>query len=183
MVYIFMIAVSLALDAFAVSVSAGISVKNFSLRHGIKMGIYFGAFQFAMPLIGWMLGSTVAEYVSAVSPYISFGLLSFIGGRMVYEATRESCPVRVTELSHKQLIIYAVATSIDALAVGVTFAFMEINVFAACLVIGVVAFGLSVAGGFLGGKLGDKFQCRAQIFGGGVLIAIGLKMLIENFLG
>ena len=182
MVYIFLIAVSLALDAFAVSVSSGLTVKGFKLRHAILMGTYFGAFQFMMPLIGWLLGSTVAEYVSAVSPYIAFALLAFIGGRMVWGAVKggeeTSAPDRLT---HGRLLVLAVATSIDALAVGVTFAFMEINVWLAFTVIGIVAFVLSVLGGMLGGRLGDKFQDRAELFGGLVLIAIGLKILIESF--
>lgn len=182
MTYIFLIAVSLALDAFAVSVSSGLTVKGFNIRHALLMGAYFGAFQFAMPLIGWLLGSTVADYVSAISPYIAFTLLAFIGGKMVYEAIKGDEGEALTELTHPKLIALAIATSIDALAVGVTFAFMDIDIWLACAVIGIVAFALSVAGGMLGGKLGERFQDRAQLFGGIVLIGIGLKILIESFL-
>lgn len=181
MMYILLIAISLALDAFAVSVSSGLTVKGFGLKDAVKMGVWFGVFQFVMPLIGWLLGSSIAEYVTAVSPYIAFALLAFIGGRMVIGSLKKDDAPPVTELSAKRLFALAVATSIDALAVGVTFAFMEINVWLAFTVIGLVAFGLSVAGGMLGGRLGERFEEHAELFGGLVLIGIGLKILIESF--
>lgn len=177
MLYILVIAVSLALDAFAVSVSAGLTVKGFSIRDAAKMGLWFGGFQFIMPLIGWLLGSAVAEKVMKYGPYIACAVLAFIGGRMILGALRGEEESRITELSPKTLFLLAVATSIDALAVGVTFAFMEVNVLLSSAVIGVVAFALSLAGGMLGGKIGEKFQEKAQIAGGIVLIAIGIKML------
>lgn len=182
MLYIFLIAVSLALDAFAVSVSAGLTVRGFRMRDAVKMGVWFGAFQFIMPLIGWLLGSTVAELVQKYAPWIAFSLLAFIGGRMVWEALRPGDEPAVSSLDPKTLLMLALATSIDALAVGVTFAFMEVNVLLSCLVIGLVAFILSLAGGSLGGRLGDRFADRAGLFGGLVLIAIGAKILIESFL-
>lgn len=182
MLYILLIAISLALDAFAVSVSAGLTVRGFRLRDGVKMGVWFGAFQFIMPLIGWLLGSTVAELVSRWSPLIAFALLAFIGGRMIWESVRGGGEAAVSSLDAKTLLMLAVATSIDALAVGVTFAFMEVNILLASAVIGAVAFILSVVGGAVGGRLGDKFSDRAGFFGGAVLIAIGAKILIESFL-
>lgn len=182
MLYVFLIAVSLALDAFAVSVSAGLTVRGFKLRDAVKMGIWFGFFQFIMPVIGWFLGSTVAELVSAFAPWISFGLLAFIGGKMVWESIRGGDEPMIAALVPKTLFMLAVATSIDALAVGVTFAFMDINIWLSSVVIGVVAFGLSIAGGLIGGRLGDRFSDRAELFGGLVLIAIGLKLLIESFI-
>ena len=181
-VYIFLIAVSLALDAFAVSISSGLTVKGFSFKHALLMGIYFGAFQFIMPLLGWLLGSSVASYLTKISPYISFGLLAFIGGRMVYSSIKGDGEEALQELTHPKLLMLAIATSIDAFAVGVTFAFMDISIWFACTVIGLVAFFMSIAGGMLGGKLGEKFSDRAGIFGGVVLIAIGLKILIESFM-
>ena len=182
MLYIFLIAISLALDAFAVSVSAGLTVRGFRLRDGVKMGVWFGAFQFIMPLLGWLLGSTVAELVQRYAPWIAFALLAFIGGRMVWEAIFPGDEPAISSLDPKTLFMLAVATSIDALAVGVTFAFMEVNVLLSCLVIGLVAFALSIVGGALGGRLGDRFADRAGLFGGIVLIAIGAKILIESFL-
>ncbi len=181
-IYIFLIAVSLALDAFAVSVSSGLTVRNFSLKHALLMGTYFGAFQFGMPLLGWLLGSTIAGYVSAVSPYIAFGLLAFIGGNMIYGAVKGEEDSAVHELTHGRLFMMAVATSIDALAVGVTFAFMDIDVLFACGIIGIVAFVLSVGGGLLGGHFGGKFSEKAGIFGGAVLLGIGTKILLEGIL-
>lgn len=181
-IYIFLIAVSLALDAFAVSVSSGLTVKGFGIKHAALMGAYFGVFQFIMPVIGWFLGSTVAGYISAVSPYVAFALLAVIGGNMIYSSVKGGDEETLHELTHPKLLMLAIATSIDALAVGVTFAFMDINIWYASTVIGVVAFAMSIAGGMLGGRLGEKFSDRAGIFGGAVLVGIGLKILIESFL-
>ena len=186
MVEILLIALSLALDAFAVSVSCGLSCGGNGLKNALLMGCYFGAFQFAMPLIGWLLGTTVAEYVSAVSPWISFALLAFIGVRMIIGALKkdgdEDCPA-MDRLTHRRLVVLAIATSIDALAVGVSFAFsMDVDIFLSSAVIGLVAFGLSVFGGTIGRKLGDRFQKQAEVLGGLVLVAIGLKILLENIL-
>lgn len=182
MIYILLIALSLALDAFAVSVSAALTVRGFRMRDAVKMGIWFGAFQLIMPLIGFLLGSTVAELVSRFAPWIAFALLAFIGGRMIFEALRPGGEPSVSSLDPKTLFMLAVATSIDALAVGVTFAFMDVNVPLSCAVIGIVAFAMSVAGGALGGRLGERFADRAGIFGGAVLCAIGLKILLEGIL-
>ena len=184
MVYILLIALSLALDAFAVSVSCGLSAKGNGFKNALLMGCYFGAFQFAMPLIGWTLGSSVAQYISAISPWVSFALLGFIGGRMIigalnHRGDEEPAPEKLT---HGRLVILAIATSIDALAVGVTFAFMEVDVLLSCAVIGIVAFVLSVIGGTIGRKLGNRFQKHAELAGGIVLIGIGLKILLENLL-
>lgn len=183
MIEVVLIAVSLALDAFAVSVSSGISVKGFGWKHAVKMGVYFGLFQFGMPLIGWLLGSSVSTYIEAVDHWIAFGLLALIGGRMVWEALRRSCgetDEAATDLSAKRLVVLAVATSIDALAVGVSMAFMDVNILFSAIVIGVVAFVLSIVGGLLGKRLGCLFQRRAEVVGGVVLIAIGIKILVEH---
>ena len=186
MIEVFLIAVSLALDAFAVSVSSGISVRGFCWRHAVKMGLYFGLFQFGMPLIGWFLGSSVSAYIEAVDHWIAFGLLAVIGGRMVWEALRRSCgeeEAASTDLSARRLVVLAVATSIDALAVGVSMAFMDVDILISAVVIGVVAFVLSVVGGLLGKRLGCLFQRRAEVVGGVVLIAIGVKILVEHLGG
>ena len=187
MVEIFLIAVSLALDAFAVSVSSGISVPGFGWRQAVRMGLYFGLFQFAMPLIGWLLGSSVSQYIEAVDHWVAFGLLAFIGGRMVVgvpaaRAAGRERPRRPISLPGGCAVL-AVATSIDALAVGVSMAFMRVDILFSAAVIGVVAFALSVVGGLVGRRLGCLFQRRAELVGGLVLIAIGVKILIEHLSG
>ena len=181
---IFLIAVSLALDAFAVSVSSGIAIPGFGWRQAARMGLWFGFFQFMMPLIGWFLGSSVSGYIEAVDHWVAFGLLALIGGRMAWGALRggeeEAAPA---DLTAKRLCLLAIATSIDALAVGVSMAFMAVPVLASAVVIGVVAFVLSVVGGLAGRRLGGLFQKRAELVGGLVLIAIGVKILIEHLSG
>ena len=186
LIEIFLIAVSLALDAFAVSVSSGISIPGFGGRQAVKMGVWFGGFQFAMPLIGWFLGSSVSQYIEAVDHWVAFGLLALIGGRMVWGALKagageeeEASP----DLSARRLCLLAIATSIDALAVGVSMAFMKVDILVSALVIGVVAFGLSVVGGLVGKRLGALFQRRAELVGGLVLVGIGIKILAEHTMG
>ncbi|HWS43700.1 MAG TPA: manganese efflux pump MntP family protein [Pseudoflavonifractor sp.] len=187
MIEVLLIALSLALDAFAVSVSSGISVKGFCWRHAVKMGLYFGFFQFAMPLVGWLLGSGLSTYIEAVDHWVAFFLLALIGGRMVWEAAHRDCSVPdsggPSDLTAKRLVMLAVATSIDALAVGVSMAFMDVNILLSAGIIGVVAFALSVVGGLLGKRLGCLFQKRAEIVGGLVLIAIGGNILFEHLTG
>ena len=184
MVEIVLIAVSLALDAFAVSVSSGIAIPGFSWKQAVKMGIWFGAFQFAMPLAGWLLGSSVSQYIEAVDHWVAFGLLALIGGRMAWGAIRGSGEEEApADLSAKRLCLLAIATSIDALAVGVSMAFMKVDVLLSAVIIGVVAFVLSVVGGLAGRGLGGLFQKRAELVGGLVLIGIGVKILVEHTLG
>lgn len=170
------------MDAFAVSVSSGISTPGFGWRQALKMGIYFGFFQFAMPLVGWFLGSSVSTYIEAVDHWIAFGLLALIGGHMIWESSTKPCgredgPVALTA---GRLTVLAVATSIDALAVGVSLAFVTSDILPAAAVIGVVAFCLSVLGGLAGRRLGCLFQRRAEIAGGLVLVGIGVKILVEH---
>lgn len=181
MLLIFLIALSLALDAFAVSVTSGLTVKGFRFKHALLIGLYFGAFQFLMSYFGWFLGSTVSRHVSTVGPYISFALLGVIGGRMIWNSLKgdEDCKIILT---HGRLIVLAIATSIDALAVGVSFAFMDVNILISAVIIGIVAFTLSVAGGLLGGRLSCVFQKRAELIGGIVLVGIGIKILLEGIL-
>ena len=180
MVEIFLIAVSLALDAFAVSVSSGISIPGFGPRQAVKMGLWFGTFQFLMPLLGWLLGSSVSQYIEAVDHWVA------IGGKMAWESLRRGCGEEdeaPPDLSARRLCVLAIATSIDALAVGVSMAFMSVHILASAAVIGVVAFALSVTGGLVGRRLGCLFQRRAELTGGLVLIAIGVKILIEHLSG
>lgn len=184
MLKLLLIAVSLALDAMTVSISVGMSDPQAALKQGLRMGVWFGAFQFAMPLIGFLLGSTLSAYVAFAAPYIAFALLAFVGGRMVMDALQnKNCEVpsaAYSTLTAKKLFALAVATSIDALAVGVSAAFMALPLLLSCAVIGVTAFLLSLVGALVGRKLGCAFQRWAQVLGGVVLILIGLKFLIER---
>lgn len=174
-------AVSLALDAFAVATSTAIATPGFRKRDAVKMGTWFGAFQFAMPLLGWLLATSLSRYIVAVDHFVAFGLLAFIGGRMVWGSFDKTCEVGCADLSSRRLFLLAIATSIDAMAAGVSMACMpEVNIWLACTVIGIVAFVLSYVGGVLGKHLGCLFQKRAELVGGLVLLAIGTKILIEH---
>lgn len=183
MLSILLIGISLSMDAFAISVTNGLTLKNFNYRHALWMGIYFGGFQFLMPLIGFFLGSTVSSYVNAIGPYISFALLAFIGGKMLFDSLQggEDEDDGMLTLSHKKLFAMAIATSIDALAVGVSFAFMEdVTLFPSCILIGCTTFVISFLGAMLGSKIPGISGKKAGILGGLVLIGIGVKILVEG---
>lgn len=184
---IFLIAVGLAMDAFAVAISLGITTPDFKPRHALKVGVYFGAFQLAMPLIGWLLGKSVSGYISAFDHWIAFFLLLIIGGKMAIEGIRnfrnEECERNPDGLKASKLVVLAIATSIDALAMGVGMAILEVNIVKASIIIGVVAFTFSFLGGLLGKKLGCLFKSKAEILGGLILIAIGIKTLVEHLMG
>ena len=176
-----LIALSLAMDAFAVSVSTGIAVPGFGPRQAARIGTWCGVFQFVMPLAGWFLGSSVKTYIEFIDHWIAFGLLAFIGGSMIREALSGGEEAAVTDLSHRRLFLLALATSIDALAVGVTLAFDEsVNILLSAAIIGVVAFALAMLGGLLGRRQGRLFQRRATLLGGVVLVFIGAKILFEH---
>jgi len=180
------IAFTLALDAFAVSSATGMGSKNFKITTALKMGLCFGLFQFGMPLLGYFLGNTFAEKISAIDHYICFALLLLIGGKMIFDTIKEwnsdeESSVIADTLSI--LLIQGVVTSIDALATGVTFAFDDVNVILAAGIIGIVSFALSFAGGYLGKFIGSALGKWASIIGGLVLIGIGTKMLVEGILG
>ncbi len=181
---VFFIAVSLAMDAFAVSITNGISVKGFGSKDAVRQGIYFGVFQFIMPMIGWFLGSSVKIYIEAVDHWIAFFLLALIGGNMIwgtFQQEEENCP-KSAFMTAKSLSMQAIATSIDALAVGISLALLEVKIIWASAIIGIVAFILSYVGGMVGQKLGHFLQKKAEFAGGLVLILIGLKILAEHIL-
>ena len=183
MLSILLIGISLSMDAFAISVANGLTLKNFNIRHALWMGLYFGGFQFLMPLIGYFLGSTVSHYVDRFGPYISFALLAFIGGKMLLDAVKggDEEDAGLEALTHKALLASAVATSIDALAVGVSFAFLEdVKLLPSCLLIGCTTFVISFGGAMLGSKIPGVSGKKAGIVGGLVLIGIGLKILIQG---
>ncbi len=181
MVEIFLIAVSLALDAFAVSVSSGISIPGFGVKQAARMGLWFGAFQFMMPVAGWLLGSSVSQYIETVDHWVAFALLAVIGGRMAWGSLRggeeDEAPA---DLSARRLCLLAIATSIDALAVGVSFAFLSVNIGAAVSFIGVITFALSMVGVKVGSLFGAKYKSKAELAGGIILILMGLKILLEH---
>ena len=175
------IAVSLSMDAFAVSVCKGLNMKKINYRHAVIIGGFFGVFQAVMPLIGWAVGKQFASLVTSVSHWIAFGLLVFIGGKMLIEAIKSDGEEDVPEgLDYKELFILAVATSIDALAVGVVFAFENVKIVPSVLIIGVTTFALSFIGVAIGNRFGAKYNKRAQIAGGAVLILLGAKILLEG---
>lgn len=178
---IFLIAVSLSMDAFAVSVSNGIALGNISGKDTLRTGVFFGFFQFMMPVIGWLLGTSVKAYIEAIDHWIAFGLLLFIGGNMIKEALSGGDEEEgEVSLSSGKLAVQAVATSIDALAVGISFAMLNVNIIYAAAIIGVVCFLISVMGCRLGRKIGTMLKEKAELAGGVVLIGIGLKILIEH---
>lgn len=184
MLQLLLIAVSLALDAMAVAVSVGMANPRAALKQGLRMGLWFGGFQFGMPLVGFLLGRTLSAYIQSAAPFIAFALLAFVGGRMALDALPSkgsSTPEPVPDiLTNRRLFTLAVATSIDALAVGVSAAFMALPLLLSCAVIGITAFLLSVLGAVVGQRLGRAFQRWAQLAGGAVLILIGLKFLLER---
>jgi len=183
MLSILLIGISLSMDALAISITNGLTLKNCNMRHALWMGVYFGGFQFLMPLVGCLLGTTVSGYVTALGPYISFFLLAFIGGKMLLDSLRPGGDGDdgMQTLSHKKLLAMAVATSIDALAVGVSFAFMEdVSLLPSCILIGCTTFIISFFGAILGSKIPGLSGRRAGILGGVVLIGIGIKLLAEG---
>ena len=179
MVEIFLIAVSLALDAFAVSVSSGISIPGFGVKQAARMGLWFGAFQFMMPVAGWLLGTRFEGIITSVDHWVAFVLLVLIGGNMVKES-RGACEALDASFAVRAMLPLAVATSIDALAVGVTFAFLGVDILPAVCFIGCTTFVLSAVGVKAGSAFGARFQSRAELFGGVVLIAMGVKILLEH---
>ena len=169
------------MDAFAVSVCKGLSVRNVRPKHALCTALWFGGFQALMPLLGYFLGAAFADFVSSVDHWITFILLGLIGGNMIKESLEkgDSCPVS-PDFSFKTMLAMAVATSIDALAVGITFSFFEVNLLTAITVIGITTFALCTLGVLVGHKFGARFKNKASLAGGIVLILIGTKILLEH---
>lgn len=181
---LFVIAVGLSMDAFAVSICKGLSVKRCRVGHMLTCGLYFGLFQAAMPLIGFLLGSRFESLVTSIAPYIAFALLSIIGANMIREARGGGEEDKSgADFSPQAMLPLAVATSIDALAVGVSFAFLHVDIVPAVSFIGVITFVCCVAGVKIGSLFGSRYETKAEFFGGVVLIIMGLKILIEHLLG
>lgn len=184
-VELFLIAVGLAMDAFAVSICKGLQMKKINYRHGAVIALFFGVFQGVMPLLGWFLGSSFGSYITRADHWVAFVLLAFIGGKMIYEALHGDDDEEMSEggdtLDIKELLILSVATSIDALAVGITFALLpDTNIWVSITAIAVVTFVLSLIGVVIGNRFGTKYKNKAELFGGVILVLIGLKILLEH---
>ncbi|MBE5817199.1 MAG: manganese efflux pump [Clostridiales bacterium] len=178
-----LIAVGLSMDAFAVALCRGLNMIKINYRHALVIALFFGGFQALMPLAGWLIGSQFSKYITSFDHWVAFVLLAFIGAKMIYEAFNEKHDDVSCEggLNLKELFIMAVATSIDALAVGITFAMIpDTNIFVSIGVIGSITFALSLIGVIIGNKFGSKYEKKAQIAGGIILILIGLKILLEH---
>lgn len=177
---LFLIAVGLSMDAFAVSVCKGLSARRVDIRDALLVGLFFGGFQALMPLLGWVLGRQFESYITKIDHWIAFALLAFIGGRMIWEALHGGEEGNGGGFALRELFVLAIATSIDALAVGVTFAFLAVNIWSSIAMIGVTTFALSVGGVYIGNKAGGRLHEKAEILGGAILILIGFKILLEH---
>ena len=180
LIELFLLALGLSMDAFAVSVCKGLSVRALKLRHALLCGVWFGGFQALMPLVGWLLGIRFQSLITNVDHWVAFILLAVIGVNMLREAGDAESVETAGDFSPKTMLAMAVATSIDALAVGVTFAFLDVNIVPAVSFIGVVTFLCAAAGVKIGQVFGLRFKAGAERLGGIVLIAIGIKILIEH---
>ena len=183
---IFLIGIGLSMDAFAVAICKGLAMPNKVDKKGaLLIALYFGVFQAMMPTLGWLLGSQFARYVTRLAPWIAFVLLAWIGGNMIRESlSKEEREEEETgSVSYKELLVLAVATSIDALAVGVTFSMLElaVSIGAAVALIGCTTFVISLAGVYVGNVFGAKYKSKAEFVGGAILILIGVKILLERF--
>ena len=181
---LFLVGVGLSMDAFAVAICQGLCMKKLNWRYAAVIALFFGGFQALMPLLGWLLGSQFAGYIQSIDHWVAFVLLAFIGGNMVREAfspdeEETACAITV-KIDYKQLLLMAIATSIDALAVGVTFAFLEVPILSAITIIGCTTFVLSLVGVAMGNFFGARYKKRAELSGGIILILLGLKILLEH---
>lgn len=190
LIELLLLAIGLSMDAFAVSVCKGLAMKKADIKSIFICGVWFGGFQGLMPLIGYLLGTNFAGYITDIAPWIAFVLLTLIGGNMVRESLHDSCEVESARLDIKTMFMMAVATSIDALAVGITFSCVPVNAFAvskllntviAVLIIGITTFTISSLGVKIGNIFGGKYKSKAELVGGLILIGIGIKIILEDF--
>lgn len=182
LVDLFLIAIGLSMDAFAVAICKGLSVKKAGIKQSVIVGLYFGGFQAGMPLVGYLIGSNFADYIEKFDHWIAFVLLGIIGIKMIWESREEGEELNAS-FGLKAMLPMAVATSIDALAVGVSFSFMKVEIGWAVSFIGVITFTLSAIGVKIGNHFGAKYKSKAELFGGIVLIILGVKILVEHLFG
>ncbi|MHB8070891.1 MAG: manganese efflux pump MntP [Candidatus Cryosericum sp.] len=181
---VLLIGVALSMDAFAVSVANGCRIQKVTMRDAVRPGYWFGGFQMLMPVLGWLGGLTFRRLIDGLSPWIAFGLLVFVGGKMIFEAVHggeaaEDCP-QVERRSTREMLMLAIATSIDALAVGLSLSVLKISIWLPALIIGLTTFGFSVVGTLIGCGIGKLIKDKAEILGGAVLIGIGIKILLQG---
>lgn len=177
---LFLLAVGLSMDAFAVSICKGLSVKELKPKHALLAGIYFGGFQALMPVIGYFAGSYFADIISSYDHWVVFVLLLLIGGNMIKESFEKEEEDLNDSFGFQTMLLLAIATSIDALAVGVSFAFLKVNILYAASFIGVITFILSALGIKIGNIFGSRYKSKAELAGGIILVLIGLKVLLEH---
>lgn len=178
---IIVIAFALAMDAFAVSITSGLTIKHLEVNDALKIAIFFGSFQAVMPVIGWLTGLSLISFISDVDHWVAFGLLSLVGCKMIYESIKiESSEKEIDPLNVYVLLMLSIATSIDALVVGVSFAFLKTFILTPIIVIGTVTFLLSFLGVFVGNRFEHFFDKKIKIVGGLTLIGIGIKILVEH---
>ena len=181
-----LIGVGLSMDAFAVSICKGLSMRKVDKKYMLVLAAFFGGFQALMPTLGWFLGSQFQTYITAIDHWIAFILLTLIGGKMILDVIKEKgeneevCPDDSVRIDLKEFFLLAVATSIDALAVGITFAFLQVKLASSVTIIGCITFCFTIAGVLIGNVFGSKFKDKATILGGIILIGIGVKILIEH---
>ena len=174
------LAIGVSMDAFAVSICKGLAMKQIKFKHMLIVGLWFGGFQALMPLIGYFLGIQFETYITAYDHWIAFILLALIGGNMIKETLSNEEETADASLAVKIMLVLAIATSIDALALGVTFTFLQVNIWEAVSFIGVVTFLFSVAGLKIGNVFGTKYKSKAEFVGGVILILLGIKILLEH---
>lgn len=182
---LFLLGVGLSMDAFAVSVCKGLGMRKLNKKQALIIGLYFGGFQALMPFVGWLLGSQFQKYITSIDHWIAFILLGFIGGKMMIEAVREWNEEEVVDvmdapIDHKNMLVLAVATNIDALAVGITFAFLGTPIVEAITIIGITTMVISIAGVVVGNFFGSRYKSKAEFIGGLILVLLGLKILLEH---
>lgn len=175
------IAFGLAMDAFAVSVTSGFTIKQLHVKHALRIAAFFGIFQAVMPLVGWLAGLGFRGLISGIDHWVAFGLLSFIGLKMIYESTKMGPDRRTTDpLNIFVLLLLSVATSMDALAVGLSLSLLKVSIISPAIIIGLITFGLSFLGVYVGDRFGHFFENKIEVAGGLILIAIGVKILVEH---
>lgn len=177
---LFILAVGVSMDACAVAICKGLALPRVTVKNSLWVGLWFGLFQGLMPLVGYLLGAQFKDYITAIDHWIAFGLLVFLGIKMIKEAVTHKDETPDASLAPKHMLVLAIATSIDALALGVTFAFLDVHILPAVCFIGTITFVLSALGVKLGSVCGVKFQSKAELLGGIILILLGTKILLEH---
>lgn len=179
LISIIFIALALAMDSFAVSISCGACMEDRQIRDFLRVSLTFGAFHVFMPILGWIMGKQLQNYVAGVDHWIAFAILIFVGSKMIWEAYQldEECPTGIT---NRRLILLSLAVSLDALAVGISLPFLKFFIITPALIIGLVTFALSITGIYIGDRIGHLFERKFEILGGVILILIGIKIVVQH---